>query len=100
MPFTNITDTTLVTTHSRGAKAYNTAKGVANTKPPSTGATAGAPGTWTPPGSQPPANAADLGGVTASPATAWTTGQYVQTGTPGAAGQVHWSGTAWVVGVA
>jgi len=36
--------------------------------------------------------------VTASPATAWTSGQYVQTGTSGTAGRAHWSGTAWVAG--
>jgi len=68
---------------------------------PATGATAGTPGTWTPAGSEPPASVADLtagipNAVTASPATAWTTGQYVQTGTAGTPGQAHWSGTAWV----
>lgn len=66
-----------------------------------TGATAGVPGTWTPAGSTPPATVADLiagvpNTVVASPATAWTTGQYVQTATAGAPGQAHWSGSAWV----
>ena len=66
-----------------------------------TGATAGTPGTWTPSGSTPPSSVANLiagtpNVVTASPTTAWTTGQYVQTGTAGAPGQAHWSGTAWV----
>src|SRR4029453_13928212 len=47
--------------------------------PPATGATAGTPGTWTPAGSTPPADAAALiagtpNTVVASPATAWTTG--------------------------
>lgn len=65
---------------------------------PSTGATAGAPGTWTPAGSTPPANAAGAGGVTASPATDWTVGQYVQGTDAGAAGEMNWSGTAWVAG--
>jgi len=62
-----------------------------------TGATAGAPGSYTPAGSQEPLNLAGLTGVTASPATAWTTGQYVslQDGS-----KAHWSGTAWVAGIA
>jgi hypothetical protein len=72
---------------------------------PATGATAGTPGTWTPAGSTPPASVADLqagvpNAVTASPATAWTTGQYVQTATPLAAGRAFWNGTAWVAGTA
>ena len=70
------------------------------TTPVATGATAGTPGTFTPPGSQPPANVAGMTGITASPATAWTTGQYVQTATAGAGGQAYWNGTAWVAGVA
>lgn len=65
-----------------------------------TGATAGVPGTWTPSGSTPPANAAGATGVTASPATAWTTGQYVQGSTAGTPGEMHWSGSAWVAGTA
>ena len=69
-----------------------------------TGATAGTPGTWTPGGSTPPSSVANLiagtpNAVTASPNTAWTTGQYVQTGTAGVGGQAHWDGTAWVTGV-
>jgi hypothetical protein len=69
------------------------------------GATAGAPGLWTPQGSNPPANVAALiagtpNVVVASPTTAWTTGQYVQTGTSGAAGEAHWDGAAWVAGKA
>lgn len=65
-----------------------------------TGATAGTPGTWTPPGATPPASVAAIGAVVASPATAWTSGQYVQTGTAGVPGQAHWSGTAWTAGPA
>lgn len=73
--------------------------------PPATGATAGIPGTWTPAGSKPPASVAALQAgtpntVTASPATAWTAGQYVQTRTTGAAGRATWTGSAWVGGVA
>jgi hypothetical protein len=67
---------------------------------PATGATAGTPGTFTPAGSQTPANVAALTGLTASPATAWATGQYVQTATPLAAGQGFWDGAAWVAGKA
>jgi len=68
--------------------------------PPSTGATAGAPGTWTPPGSTRPASVAALiaNPVTASPDTAWTTGQYVQTATAGTTGRASWDGAAWVSG--
>lgn len=61
-----------------------------------TGATAGTPGTWTPSGSNPPATAASAGAVTASPSSAWTTGQYVQGGSE----QMHWDGSAWVTGAA
>lgn len=72
---------------------------------PATGATAGIPGTWTPPGSQAPADPASLQGgipnaVVASPTTGWTTGQFVQTRLAGAAGRATWTGTGWVGGVA
>jgi hypothetical protein len=64
-----------------------------------TGAVAGAPGYFTPSGASAPANLAALtsGGVVANPASAWTTGQYVLTADHQAA---HWSGSAWVIGVA
>jgi len=62
-----------------------------------TGATAGTPGTFTPAGAAPPANLAAMTGLTASPATAWTTGQYVVLGD---ASQAHWSSSAWVAGKA
>jgi hypothetical protein len=62
-----------------------------------TGATAGAPGFYTPSGAGVPANLAALTGVTASPATAWTVGQYVITADLLAN---HWSGSAWVAGKA
>lgn len=70
-----------------------------------TGATAGIPGTWTPAGSAVPSTPALLAQsipmkVTASPATPWTTGQYVQTDVAGAAGRASWTGTAWVSGAA
>jgi hypothetical protein len=68
--------------------------------PNATGATAGTPGTWTPAGSDPPADAAQASqwGVVASPATAWTTTQYVQGSTAGAPGEMTWTGSAWVGG--
>lgn len=65
--------------------------------PMASGATAGIPGSFTPAGCKVPDNLAGMSGVTASPATAWTVGQYVSTG-DGA--KQHWSGTAWVTGVA
>lgn len=60
-----------------------------------TGATAGIPGSWTPAGSTAPADLAACASVTASPATAWTTGQYVVTGDNA---HVHWGGSAWATG--
>jgi len=65
--------------------------------PPATGATAGTPGTWTPAGSHPPSNLAGMTGITPTPATAWTTGQYVNLHPTGSA---YWNGTAWALGVA
>jgi hypothetical protein len=72
---------------------------------PATGATAGIPGSWTPAGWLPPASPAALTqsnpvAVKASPATPWTTGQYVQTQTAGVPGRATWTGTNWVSGVA
>lgn len=71
--------------------------GFSNAGPPATGATAGAPGSWTPANCNPPLTLSAITGVTAAPATAWTTGQYVVTDD----GQyAHWSSTAWVGGKA
>lgn len=72
---------------------------------PVTGATAGIPGSWTPAGGKVPDSPALLTqsnpvAVKATPATPWTTGQYVQTLTAGAAGRASWTGTAWVSGAA
>jgi hypothetical protein len=69
----------------------------------STGANAGAPGTWTPAGSIPPINPAECAagrplGITPSPSSNWTVGQYMATGTAGASGETNWNGTAWVPG--
>ena len=67
---------------------------------PSTGASAGIPGTWTPSGSVAPADAAaaEVAGITASPTTAWTTGQYVQGTNVGVSGEMYWDGDSWVAG--
>lgn len=68
---------------------------------PATGATAGVAGVagvWTPAGSVPPGNVADLiAGVpetiTADPTTPWLSDTYVQTLD---SAEAHWDGTAWV----
>lgn len=62
----------------------------------------GAPGTWGPFGYIAPTNnvQATAWGVVASPLTAWDPPNYVQGSTPGAPGQMHWSGAAWVAGPA
>jgi hypothetical protein len=66
---------------------------------PATGADAATtPATLIPANSYPPADLADAAtGFTATPATAWTAGQYV---TLGDGSQAHWDGTAWVAGPA
>src|SRR5690606_15481572 len=65
--------------------------------PAPTTATAGEPGTFDPVGAYAPNDLEDLTtlGVTASPTTAWTTGQHVVLGDDSHA---HWDGTAWVAG--
>jgi hypothetical protein len=67
-----------------------------------TGATAGVPGSFTPSGATPPADLAAMTAITATPATAWTTGQYVVRADTGATdqGRTHWDSTDWVTGVA
>jgi hypothetical protein len=60
-----------------------------------TGATAGAPGYFTPSGASSPANLAAMTGVVAAPATNWAPGQYVILGDLTAA---NWNGTTWVAG--
>jgi len=64
---------------------------------PATGAVAGTPGSFTPAGASAPANLAAMTGITATPATAWTTGQYVNLADNSKA---SWSGTAWQAGAA
>jgi hypothetical protein len=66
-------------------------------RPLATGATAGTPGSFTPPGSKAPTDLAEMQGITASPTTAWTTSQYVALDPIGSA---YWTGTAWALGVA
>lgn len=65
--------------------------------PNATGATAGNPGTFTPNGSAAPNNLSLLSSVTASPNTAWTTGQHVLLGN---GTKAYWNGTAWAAGQA
>jgi hypothetical protein len=62
-----------------------------------TGATAGSPGAFTPTGATPPADlpALQAGSITASPATAWTTGQHVVLGNNQHA---YWNSLAWASG--
>lgn len=65
---------------------------------PATGATAGSPATLTPANSYAPADLADAAtGFTATPSTAWTTGQYVVLLDGSLA---HWNSSAWVAGAA
>jgi hypothetical protein len=71
--------------------------GWSNTGPAATGATAGTPGTWTPAGSLPADDFTQMDSVTASPVTAWTTGQYVVLGDWSHA---HWGGANWTSGEA
>lgn len=71
--------------------------GWSNVGPAATGATAGAPGSWTPTGALPVPTFTQMNAITATPATAWTTGQYVVLGDWSNA---HWSGTAWASGKA
>jgi hypothetical protein len=66
---------------------------------PATGATAGTPGTWQPGGSTPPPDAAGATAVTnVTPATGWTTGQYMQGSTAGTPGEMYWDDDSWVAG--
>jgi hypothetical protein len=62
-----------------------------------TGATSGSPGTWEPANSYGPDDISDMTGVTATPNSAWSSGQYV---TLGDGSKAHWSGTAWAAGPA
>jgi hypothetical protein len=59
---------------------------------PATIATAGIPGGFN---GTPPQTLAGMSSVTASPQTAWTTGQYVVLGD---SSHAHWDSSAWVVG--
>jgi hypothetical protein len=67
-----------------------------------TGATAGTPGTFSPSGATPPNSLAAMTSITATPATAWTTGQYVTRSDTGAAdlGKCFWDSDSWETGVA
>jgi hypothetical protein len=69
--------------------------GFSNNGPAATGATAGIPGAWTPANADPPNKFQNMNAITASPATAWTTGQYV---TLGDGSFAYWGGAAWTSG--
>jgi hypothetical protein len=60
-----------------------------------TGANAGTPGAATPANSYLPADVDDMDGITASPATNWTSGQYVRLSD---GSDAYWDGTEWVAG--
>lgn len=79
----------------QGAPTFTVTAGVA-----ATSANSGTPGTWSPVGATPPANAAaaTAAGDTANPTSAWLTGQYVQGSTAGSGGEMYWNGTAWTAG--
>lgn len=64
---------------------------------PATAGVAGTPGTTNPTNSYAPASFATIGALTATPNTAWTAGQYIRLRDGSTA---HWSGSAWVAGVA
>jgi hypothetical protein len=88
-----------------GQKGWDPIVGSPAPTVPSTGATAGIPGIWTPAGSLPPATLTALmtgvpNVVVASPTSGWTGGQFVQTRTAGGAGRACWTGAAWVGGIA
>jgi hypothetical protein len=63
----------------------------------STGATAGTPGVWTPPGSRIPGDLAEVIslGIVADPLTTWTIGQGVVTQD---VNTTHWDGADWIIG--
>jgi len=62
---------------------------------PATSAIAGTPGSYSPANSYGRESVATATGLTASPATSWTTGQYVRNRD---GSLMHWSGTAWTAG--
>lgn len=65
--------------------------------PAATAANAGSPGTYDPSGAALPANLAAMTGITAVPATAWTSGQHVFMGD---GNKAYWNATAWTAGEA
>lgn len=65
---------------------------------PATNAQGGTPGKFLPDGSRPPRNKTDLDKIKPNPATAWTTGQWIEVGRTGAVNNYYWDGTAWKAG--
>jgi len=64
---------------------------------PATGAQAGKPGHWTPPGSTPPGNIEAAGTIPATPTWPWVAGQSVALA--GGGGPIWWNGAAWLAGI-
>ena len=63
--------------------------------PGATGATAGTPGVFTPPGSTPPSGVMGMTFISANPTTRWLTGEYVVTGS---GQETYWDGNSWESG--
>jgi len=67
--------------------------------PPPTGATAGTPGAWTPPGSTEPSSVAEANALGLALGAAWTEGQYVVLANASST-HAYWDGTHFVGGEA
>lgn len=94
-------NTALTTTNHMHLELTTTAppasSGVGALGVPATSAVAGIPGTYLPANSYGRANLTAMTGLTASPTTAWTTGQYV---TMLDGNKAHWTSSAWAAGAA
>jgi hypothetical protein len=62
-----------------------------------TGATAGTPGAWTPPGAQAPTTLAEANALGLSLGPVWASGSWVDLA---GGGDIHWAGTAFAAGLA
>ena len=81
-----------------GSPFWQFGPAVPGSAPQPTGATAGAPGAFTPTGAQVPATIAALRALgDLGQTTAWTAGQYIEYGT---AQKAHWDGSDWATGAA
>lgn len=81
-----------------GSPFWQFGPAVPGSAPQPTGATPGAPGSFTPTGAQVPATIAALRALgDLGQTTAWTAGQYIEYGT---AQKAHWDGSDWATGAA